>query len=126
MAQTQAMLRIQHITQPDLPQIVTALLVVTALRQTVALVCARHKGVKVGRVIRKQAPAHQLLLFPDPHQPPLRLIQLIVLTAAGLDAVKAIPKGLRTEPFGRKLPQGLQDRSAVPVSNLRLLSALTD
>src|SRR5256886_12931704 len=69
MAEAQAVFGIEHITHSDLPQIMAALLVVTALREPVALVRAGHPGIEVGRVVGQQPPADELLLFPDADQP---------------------------------------------------------
>src|SRR3989442_11352307 len=109
MAEAQAVFGVEHITHSDLPQIMAALLVVTALREPVALVRAGHPGIEVGRVVGQQPPADELLLFPDADQPPLRFIQFVVGIAVGLDLVKAIPESLRTEAIRRKLPLSLQN-----------------
>ena len=51
MAQTEAIVAIENIAQPDLSQIVAALLVVPALRELVARVGAGHVGIEVGGVV---------------------------------------------------------------------------
>ena len=51
MAQTDAVLTVEHITQPHLPEIVTALFVVASLSQAIALIGTGRPGIEVGRVI---------------------------------------------------------------------------
>jgi len=47
-----------------LPQIVTALLVMTALRQTIALIGTGRPGIEIGRVVGQQTAADHLSVFP--------------------------------------------------------------
>ncbi len=86
-AQAQTVVGIQHIAQSHLPQIMTALLVVPALGQSVARVGAGYIGVEVGGVVSQQAAAHQLLLFPYAEQAQLRLFQFFFSYA-----LKAVPE----------------------------------
>src|SRR5580700_8926859 len=72
------MLAIQHVAQTDLPQIMAALLVVSALGQLIARVGAGDIGVEVGGVVGQQTTTHQLFLFPYSQQTQLGLLQGIV------------------------------------------------
>src|SRR5213592_4575924 len=105
MTETDAIVCIQHIAQSNLPQIMTSLLVVPALRQAIPLVCTGGPGIEIGGVIGQQTPADHLSVFPATQQRRRRPLQIILLTglvASDLNPVKAIPKILRAEPFGWK------------------------
>jgi len=90
-----------------------ALLVMSPLRQVVALIGAGHVGIKVGGVVGQQAAADQLFLFPQAEKPDLRLIQLFFR-----NAVEAVPELLRGKPLGRKAPLRTQDGAVIPIGDL--------
>src|ERR1700691_659608 len=100
MAQAQAVVAVHHITQPYLPQVMTALLIVSALGQLVPRIGAGHIGIKVGRIVSQQAAADHLLLLPHADETDLGLFQSFLR-----DAVEAVPELLRTESLRRKIPQ---------------------
>ena len=68
MAQTDAILTIQHVTQSHLSQIVTALFVMAALGEAVTVIGAGRPRIEVRRVVGQQTAAHQLFLFPNGQQ----------------------------------------------------------
>src|SRR5215475_13820888 len=129
MAQADAIDSIQYVAQSDLAEIVAALLVVSALRQTIALIGAGGPGIEIGGVIGQQTAADHLPVFPATQQCRLRVFQLVLLAraiGADLNSIKAIPKILRAESFGRKTPDRGQDGFPIPIGHLRLGSWLTD
>src|ERR1700735_1079667 len=125
------MLAIQHVTQTDLPQIMAALLVVSALGQLIARVGAGDIGVKVGGVVGQQTTTHQLFLFPYSQQTQLRLFQGIVsrgerLWSFGQVLFKGVPEGLRSKAFGGNMPERRQDGGAIPIGDFSLGARLAD
>ena len=99
------MLAIEHVAQTDLPQIMAALLVVSALGQLIARVGAGDIGVEVGGVVSQQTTTHQLFLFPYSQQTQLGLLQGIVgrgerFWAFRQDLFKGVPERLRSKALG--------------------------
>ena len=97
--QAEAAVGIPHVTESNLPQIMSALLVVAALCQVVALIGTGYIGIKVGRVVGQQAATDEPLFLPDSQELGLCLVQLIgfvgwVLVVSKQNLIKAIPKGL--------------------------------
>ena len=85
----------------------TAVLVVSALRETIARIGAGGPGIEIGGVISQQTAADHLPVFPQTQPGGLRVFQLVLFAGAigaDLNSVKAIPKILRAESFGRKTP----------------------
>jgi hypothetical protein len=68
MTQAQSILSIQNVAEPDLAQVVSPLLVVSALRQLIALVGAGDIGIEVGGVVGQQPTTNQLFLLPQAQQ----------------------------------------------------------
>ena len=90
---------IEDVRQANLPQIVTALLIVAALGQGIAVVRRSYEGIEIGRVIGQQPMADHLLLLPQGQQAQLRPIQLIRFThirthRTQFDLIKTIPESL--------------------------------
>src|SRR5205823_14375523 len=80
-------------------------------------------------VIGQQAMTHQLLRSPHRQQTRLRPLEFILFffsAVAGLDAIKAIPELLRSEPLGRETPERRKNAVAVPLFYFRLGPGLTD
>src|ERR1700685_2337784 len=98
MAQAEAVVAVHHIAQPYLPQVMTALLVVSALGHFVPRVGAGHIGIKVGSIVSQQTSADQRLLLPHTDQTNLGLFQLFLR-----DPVEAVPKLLGTKSLRRKV-----------------------
>src|SRR5580658_8548467 len=121
MAQAETVVAIHHIAQPYLPQVMPALLVVSALGQAVPGISAGHIGIKVGCVVRQQAAADQLLLLPHTDQTNLGLLQVFLL-----DAVETVPELLRAKSLGRKIPQRTQDGAVIPAGHFGLGTRLAD
>src|ERR1017187_4315593 len=121
MAQAEAVVAVHHIAQPYLPQVMTALLVVSALGQFVPRIGAGHIGIKVGRIVSQQTAADQLLLLPHPDQTNLGLFPLFLR-----DAVEAVPKLLGTKSLRRKVPQRTQDGAVIPAGHFSFGARLTD
>src|SRR6266478_3359109 len=116
------MLAIEHVAQTDLPQIMAALLVVSALGQLIARVGAGDIGVEVGGVVGQQTTTHQLFLFPYSQQTQLGLLQGIVgrgerFWAFRQDLFKGVPESLRSKAFGGKRSELRQDRGSIPRGN---------
>jgi hypothetical protein len=88
MAETQPVFSVERIAETDL--VMPALFVVTALRQSISCVRARHPGIEIRGVIGQRTMTEQLLVSPDRQQTGLRLLEFIFFPA-GPDAVKAIP-----------------------------------
>src|ERR1700691_5622787 len=97
MAQAEAVVAVHHIAQPYLPQVMTALLVVSALGQFVPRIGAGHIGIEVGRIVSQKAAADQLLLFPHTEKTNLCLFQFFLP-----DEVEAVPEFLRAESLRRQ------------------------
>ena len=90
---------IEDIRQAHLPQIVTPLLIMAALRQGIAVVRRSYEGVEVGRVVGQQPMTDHLLFFPQGQQAQLCPIQLIRFShvrtnRTQFDLVKTIPESL--------------------------------
>ena len=68
MTQAQSILSLQHIAESDLTQVVSALLIVSALGQLIAGVGAGDIGIEVGGVVSQQPTTHQLFFLPQAQQ----------------------------------------------------------
>src|ERR1039457_4532653 len=121
MAQTNAVFAVQQIAQAYLSQIMAALLVMSPLRQMVALIGAGHVGIEVRRVVGQYAAADQLLLFPKAEESDLCLLQLFLR-----NAVETVPELLRSKTLRRKAPLGTQDGAVIPISDFGFRSGLAD
>jgi hypothetical protein len=121
MAKAEAVVAIHHIAQSYLPQVMAALLVVSALGQFVPRISAGHIGVAVGRIVSQQTAADQLLLLPHTEQTNLGLFQFFLL-----DAIKAVPELLGGESLRRQVPKRGQDGAVIPASHFGFGTRLTD
>src|ERR1700719_770971 len=108
----------------------TSLLVVSPLRQAVALVVTGNVGVEVSGVVGQQPAGYQLLFLPQTEQSQLRLFQFIALARrqrlARINSIKTIPESLRGKSFRRKSPQRRQDAVPIPVGHFGLRSRMAD
>src|SRR5271168_762125 len=117
----EAVVAIHHIAQPYLPQVMAALLVVSALGQFVPRIGAGHIGIEVGRIVSQETAADQLLLLPHTEKTNLGLFQLFLP-----DAVEAVPELLRVESLRRQVPKRTQDSAVIPAGYFGLGTRLTD
>src|SRR5437588_3492232 len=127
MTEAEPVFSVQHIAQAHLPQTMPTLLVVPALRQSIACARAGLPSAEIRRVVGQQAATDQLLVFPDRQQAQLRLLELIAFsTTASLDAMKSIPEFLRGEALGRETPERRQNGVTIPIRHFRFRPRLTD
>src|ERR1039458_8741595 len=130
MTKTEPVVTIQNVTQSRLTQVMTSLLVVSPLRQAVALVIAGNVGIEVGGVVGQQPAGYQLLFLPKAEQPQLGFFQFIPFACrqrlAGSNGIKTIPEVLGAKSFRGKSPQRRQDAVPIPVGHFSLRPRLAD
>lgn len=79
---------VPDVAEPHLAQVISALLVVSALRHLLARVGAGHLAVEVGAVVGWQPTTHRLLFLPQTKPVQLRTIERIIRRREGLAVLR--------------------------------------